>query len=162
GRSMAEPPGVHPGRPGLPGAVAGVPVPGGTGDRLHDLLGAPGSDRIRRARYAGRDRAGGDPHRWRDHQCRHRPGGRVRRTRVGSVVIIGGLGALLDTLLVRPVIVPAVFALVGEKISWPRPPRPFADPSAASAGPSPSPGSPSPSAGPSPSPSATLGTGFGD
>ncbi|HLS13947.1 MAG TPA: MMPL family transporter, partial [Beutenbergiaceae bacterium] len=81
---------------------------------------------------------------------------------LGQLGIIVGLGVLVDTLIVRTVIVPAVFTLVREKIWWPRPPRPFADTSAVSASPSPSPGSPSPSAGPSPSPSATLGTGFGD
>jgi RND superfamily putative drug exporter len=35
--------------------------------------------------------------------------------------LIVGLGVLLDTLLVRPVVVPAVFALLGDRVWWPGP-----------------------------------------
>src|SRR5699024_12579662 len=40
----------------------------------------------------------------------------ITLTQVGLIV---GLGILLDTFLVRTVVVPAVFALVGERIWWP-------------------------------------------
>jgi RND superfamily putative drug exporter len=33
--------------------------------------------------------------------------------------IIVGLGVLIDTLLVRTLIVPAVFALLGDRVWWP-------------------------------------------
>ncbi|HEY9353627.1 MAG TPA: MMPL family transporter, partial [Nocardioides sp.] len=42
----------------------------------------------------------------------------ITLTQVGLIV---GLGILLDTFLVRTVVVPAVFALVGDKIWWPAP-----------------------------------------
>lgn len=38
---------------------------------------------------------------------------------LGQLGLIVGLGVLLDTLLVRTVLVPAVFTLVGERIWWP-------------------------------------------
>ncbi|WP_308409998.1 MMPL family transporter [Brevibacterium paucivorans] len=34
-----------------------------------------------------------------------------------------GIGVLIDTLLVRTVIVPAVFTLIGDKIWWPSKPH---------------------------------------
>lgn len=39
---------------------------------------------------------------------------------LGQLGLIVGLGVLVDTLLVRTVIVPAVFTLVGDRIWWPR------------------------------------------
>lgn len=39
---------------------------------------------------------------------------------LGQLGLIVGLGVLVDTLLVRTVIVPAVFALIGDRIWWPR------------------------------------------
>ncbi|GAA2061882.1 MMPL family transporter [Williamsia deligens] len=44
----------------------------------------------------------------------------ITLTQLGIIV---GLGILLDTFLVRTVMVPAVFTLVGERIWWPAPPR---------------------------------------
>ncbi len=41
---------------------------------------------------------------------------------LGQLGLIVGLGILVDTLVVRTIIVPAVFALVGEKIWWPSKP----------------------------------------
>ncbi|WP_109471055.1 MMPL family transporter [Ornithinimicrobium cavernae] len=41
---------------------------------------------------------------------------------LGQLGLIVGVGVLLDTLLVRAVLVPAVFALVGERIWWPSTP----------------------------------------
>ena len=43
---------------------------------------------------------------------------------LGQLGLIVGLGVLVDTLLVRTIIVPAIFALVGDRIWWPRQPRP--------------------------------------
>ncbi len=43
---------------------------------------------------------------------------------LGQLGLIVGIGVLMDTLVVRTVIVPAVFALVGDRIWWPsRPPK---------------------------------------
>lgn len=44
----------------------------------------------------------------------------ITLTQLGIIV---GLGILLDTFLVRTVLVPAMFTLVGERIWWPTPPR---------------------------------------
>jgi RND superfamily putative drug exporter len=44
----------------------------------------------------------------------------ITLTQLGIIV---GLGILLDTFLVRTVVVPALFTLVGERIWWPTPPR---------------------------------------
>ncbi len=56
---------------------------------------------------------------------------------LGQLGVIVGLGVLLDTLLVRTVVVPAVFALVGDAMWWPgslrRVPRPTQDALAAAA-----------------------------
>ncbi|WP_228266497.1 MMPL family transporter [Ornithinimicrobium ciconiae] len=41
---------------------------------------------------------------------------------LGQLGLIVGVGVLLDTLLVRAVLVPAIFALVGERIWWPSAP----------------------------------------
>lgn len=41
---------------------------------------------------------------------------------LGQLGLIVGLGVLVDTLIVRTVIVPAVFTLVGDRIWWPRTP----------------------------------------
>ena len=40
-------------------------------------------------------------------------------TPLGQLGLIVGLGVLIDTLLVRVVIVPAVFGLLGDRIWWP-------------------------------------------
>ena len=40
---------------------------------------------------------------------------------LGQLGLIVGLGVMVDTLVVRTVIVPAVFALLGDRIWWPRP-----------------------------------------
>jgi RND superfamily putative drug exporter len=40
---------------------------------------------------------------------------------LGQLGLIVGLGVLLDTLVVRPVVVPAVFALLGDRVWWPGP-----------------------------------------
>ncbi|AIY03184.1 hypothetical protein ART_3585 [Arthrobacter sp. PAMC 25486] len=40
---------------------------------------------------------------------------------LGQLGLIVGLGVLVDTLLVRTIIVPAIFSLVGDRIWWPRP-----------------------------------------
>lgn len=42
--------------------------------------------------------------------------------RPGELGLIVGVGVIVDTLVVRTVIVPAIFALVGDRISWPRRP----------------------------------------
>src|SRR5699024_484869 len=79
---------------------------------------------------------------------------------LGQLGLIVALGVLVDTLVVRTVIVPAVFTLVGAKTWWPgRLRRPLAAPSAAA---SPSAGPAFTSAGTSPSSSATVDTGFDD
>ncbi|MGZ8177421.1 MMPL family transporter [Williamsia sp. SKLECPSW1] len=44
----------------------------------------------------------------------------ITLTQLGIIV---GLGILLDTFVVRTVVVPALFTLVGERIWWPTPPR---------------------------------------
>lgn len=50
-------------------------------------------------------------------------------TTLAQLGLIVGLGVLIDTLLVRTVVVPAVFALVGDRIWWPsRPSRPTREP----------------------------------
>lgn len=49
-------------------------------------------------------------------------------TVLGQLGLIVGLGVLLDTLLVRTAVVPAVFALVGERIWWPGRPGGRSDP----------------------------------
>src|SRR5699024_12711303 len=41
---------------------------------------------------------------------------------LGQLGLIVGVGVLLDTLLVRAVLVPAIFALVGDRIWWPSAP----------------------------------------
>ncbi|MEJ1089594.1 MMPL family transporter [Microbacterium sp. Mu-80] len=41
--------------------------------------------------------------------------------------LIVGVGVIVDTLVVRTVIVPAIFSLVGDRIWWPRTPRPTAE-----------------------------------
>ncbi len=56
----------------------------------------------------------------------------ITLTQVGVIV---GLGILLDTFLVRTVVVPAVFALVGDRIWWPA--RPYGPTRSASVGPEP-------------------------
>lgn len=44
---------------------------------------------------------------------------------LGQLGLIVGLGVLVDTLLVRTIVVPAIFSLVGDRIWWPMPaPRP--------------------------------------
>src|SRR5699024_11165528 len=43
---------------------------------------------------------------------------------LGQLGLIVGLGVIVDTLIVRTVIVPAVFALMGDKIWWPSTPKP--------------------------------------
>ena len=40
---------------------------------------------------------------------------------LGQLGLIVGLGVLVDTLVVRTVIVPALFGLLGNRIWWPRP-----------------------------------------
>jgi len=43
---------------------------------------------------------------------------------LGQLGLIVGLGVIVDTLVVRTIIVPAVFSLVGDRIWWPgRPPQ---------------------------------------
>ncbi|MGO1735377.1 MAG: MMPL family transporter [Leucobacter sp.] len=42
---------------------------------------------------------------------------------LGQLGLIVGIGVIVDTLIVRTVIVPAIFALVGEKIWWPSKPQ---------------------------------------
>ncbi|BCJ34480.1 membrane protein [Actinocatenispora thailandica] len=50
-------------------------------------------------------------------------------TTLAQLGLIVGLGVLIDTLLVRTIVVPAVFALVGDRIWWPsRPHRPDREP----------------------------------
>ena len=56
----------------------------------------------------------------------------ITLTQVGVIV---GLGILLDTFLVRTVVVPAVFALVGDRIWWPA--RPYGPTRSESVGPEP-------------------------
>lgn len=41
---------------------------------------------------------------------------------LGQLGLIVGVGVIVDTLVVRTVIVPAIFALVGDRIWWPSPP----------------------------------------
>ena len=41
---------------------------------------------------------------------------------LGQLGLIVGVGVLLDTMLVRAVLVPAIFALVGDRIWWPSAP----------------------------------------
>jgi RND superfamily putative drug exporter len=38
---------------------------------------------------------------------------------LGQLGLIVGVGVVVDTLVVRTVIVPAIFALVGDRIWWP-------------------------------------------
>ena len=38
---------------------------------------------------------------------------------LGQLGLIVGLGVIVDTLVVRTVIVPAIFSLVGDRIWWP-------------------------------------------
>lgn len=38
---------------------------------------------------------------------------------LGQLGLIVGVGVLVDTLVVRTVIVPAIFSLVGDRIWWP-------------------------------------------
>lgn len=45
---------------------------------------------------------------------------------LGQLGLIVGLGVVIDTLVVRTVIVPAVFSIVGEKVWWPGSPAPKA------------------------------------
>jgi putative drug exporter of the RND superfamily len=40
----------------------------------------------------------------------------------GSAGIIVGLGILLDTFIVRTLVIPALFALIGDRIWWPADP----------------------------------------
>lgn len=42
---------------------------------------------------------------------------------LGQLGLIVGLGVLIDTIVVRMLVVPAVFALIGDRIWWPRKPR---------------------------------------
>src|SRR5690606_1172392 len=42
---------------------------------------------------------------------------------LGQLGLIVGVGVVVDTLVVRTVIVPAIFALVGDRIWWPGTPR---------------------------------------
>ncbi|HJH13171.1 MAG TPA: MMPL family transporter, partial [Brevibacterium ravenspurgense] len=42
---------------------------------------------------------------------------------LGQLGLIVGIGVLIDTLLVRTVIVPAVFTLIGDRIWWPSKPH---------------------------------------
>jgi RND superfamily putative drug exporter len=47
---------------------------------------------------------------------------------LGQIGLIVGVGVLVDTFVVRTLVVPAIFALVGDRIWWPsRPRRPSAD-----------------------------------
>ena len=43
---------------------------------------------------------------------------------LGQLGLIVGIGVLVDTLVVRAVIVPAIFSFIGDRIWWPRAVKP--------------------------------------
>ncbi|WP_306305760.1 MMPL family transporter [Mobilicoccus pelagius] len=116
---------VRPLRPAhRPPTDGAVPRRGAVSRRVRDaprpLPGGPGRPGHRRR-----------PHRRRHHERRRRPRRRVRRlgvlplitlTQIGVTV---GIGILLDTFVVRTIVIPALFTVVGPKV-W-RPGLPAGD-----------------------------------
>ena len=114
-----------------PGADPVVPVPRGARHRLPIFL--VHNPRPPRRHACGHRRGGGCAHRRRDRASTSivlaaiAALGVLPLVTLGQLGLIVGVGVLVDTLVVRTVIVPAIFTLGGDRIWWPTKPQQVAD-----------------------------------